>query len=120
MISNESCKINPMDRRVAPRYTSVFPVGMEFGRDIFCQSRALNISTTGMRVVVDQAIGKGVSISLTLCLDEDNLVELSGQTVWQESLGSLGTHVVGVAFNRTETRPRRQIKRWLREKGVAA
>jgi len=93
---------------------------MEFGRDVFCKSRALNISSTGMRVVVDHAIGRGVKLSLTLCLDEDNLIELSGETVWQESLGSLGTHVVGVSFSRSDVKPRSQIEHWLRSKGVAA
>ena len=116
----DSATINPLDRRVAPRFNSVFPVGMEFAGQRFCQSKAINVSVTGMKVVVDQSVGKGVPINLTLCLDEDNLVELQGTTVWQEQLGTMGTHIVGLHFADGQAPSRKDLRAWLRTKGVAA
>lgn len=121
MNSEEDCAtINPLDRRVAPRLTSVFPVGMEFAGHRFCQSRAINVSTTGLKIVVDQSLGQGVPVNLTLCLDEENLVELKGTTVWQERLGTMGTHIVGLHFTEGQAPSRKNLRAWLRKKGVAA
>ena len=112
--------LNPLNRRVAPRLRSVFPVGMETRGGLFSQSRAINVSMSGLKVVVDQALGLGVSLDLTLCLDEDNLVELKATTVWQERLGTLGTHIVGLHFDEEQVRSRKDLQSWLRDREVAA
>lgn len=113
--------INPDNRRVAPRYSNVFPIGVEHnGGKAFCQSRSINISCTGLRMVTDQPLCKGSNITLTLCLDEDVVVEVQGQTVWQECLGSMGTHVVGVEFRPFQGEAEDKINHWLRSRGQAA
>lgn len=111
---------NPWERRVAPRFRREFTVGLEFTSNQFCESRSINVSATGLRLVVDQALGTDRPVQLTLCLDEDNVVEVDGRTVWQERLGSLGTHVIGVAFNGDDTGPQHRIRDWLESKGFAA
>lgn len=112
--------LNPLNRRVAPRLNSVFPVGVEMGGGRFCQSRAINLSSSGLKLVLDQSLGRGVPVALTLCLDENNLVEIKGTTVWQERLGSMGTHIVGLHFDEDQLESQRDLQLWLRDKGVAA
>lgn len=111
---------NPWNRRVAPRYRSVFPVGLEFGFASICECKALNISTSGIRVVLSQAPAIQEEFQLTLCLDEDNLVELKGKAVWKEELGSFGTHVMGLTFAPGQYVPRGKIQDWLNKQGCAA
>lgn len=111
--------INPYNRRIAPRYSNVFPIGVELGQQ-FCQSRSINISSTGLRMVVDHPLGEGRRLNLTLCLDEDYVVEIEGHTVWQQCLGSLGTHVVGVEFRPFQAEAEEMIGCWLRSRGQAA
>jgi len=114
--------ISPFNRRVAPRYSNNFPIGIELNGSTgeFCQSRSLNISNTGLRMVVDQALGEGRRLSLTLCLDDDFLVEVEGHTVWQECLGTMGTHVIGVEFRPNQIEAEDRIDCWLRSRGQAA
>lgn len=115
------CLINPFNRRVAPRYSNVFPIGIELNAgQSFCQSRSINISSTGLRLVVDQPLGEGRRVNMTLCLDEDYVVEIEGHTVWQECLGSMGTHVVGVEFRPFQPQAEDSIGCWLRSRGQAA
>ena len=83
MDSDDISANNLFDRRVAPRYKSEFQVGLEVGFNEFCQCRSINISTTGIRLVANRAIGMGTRTSLTLCLVEDTLVELEGESVWE-------------------------------------
>ena len=111
---------NYSNRRTAPRFQKQFLVGLEDGKRNFCQSRTLNVSASGLRLVVNQSVGKGVPLHLTLCLDEENLVELEGVTVWQERLGNMGTHVVGLAFKSDQPEPTRKLVSWLRNNGHAA
>lgn len=117
--------ISPLNRRVAPRMNKPFLIGVQLSSRHFCQSRALNISSTGLRMVVPQPVGEGTRLRLTLCLDENHVVEIEGQAVWQESLGSLDTHVVGFEFqsghgDRAAQTALNGVEAWLREKGVAA
>ena len=111
---------NYSNRRIAPRFKKEFMVGLEDANANFCQSRTLNVSASGLRLVVNQSLGEGVPLHLTLCLDEDNLVELEGVTVWQQSLGTLGTHVVGLAFKPGQSGPTDKLVRWLSRHGTAA
>ena len=111
---------NYSNRRTAPRYRKQFLVGLQDDKDNFCESRTLNVSASGLRLVVNQSVGEGVPLHLTLCLDENNLVELEGVTVWQESLGNMGTHVVGLAFKSGQPGQTDKLVRWLSENGAAA
>lgn len=119
-MSKEAISRNPLNRRIAPRFRTVFPVGVEYGNKAFTQSKALNLSTSGVRLVVDHAPGNGSVYELTLCLDEDHLVEVKGTAVWEERLGSFGTHVVGLTFAPGQYASRALIKDWLAKQGVAA
>jgi hypothetical protein len=111
---------NYSNRRTATRFKKEFLVGLQDSNENFCQSRTLNVSASGLRLVVNQAVGEGVPLHLTLCLDEDNLVELEGVTVWQERLGNMGTHIVGLAFKSGQPEPTRKLVRWLSHNGAAA
>lgn len=111
---------NYSNRRAAPRFKKEFLVGLEDSRQNFCHSRSLNVSASGLRLVVNQAVGEGVPLHVTLCLDENNLVEFDGVTVWQEKLGTMGTHVVGLAFKAGQPEPTRRLVSWLRNNGAAA
>lgn len=111
--------ISPNNRRVAPRYSNVFPIGVELNGG-FCQTRSINISCTGLRMVTDQALGEGCKLSLTLCLDADTMIEVEGHTVWQQCLGNMGTHVVGVEFRPYQIEAEDRINGWLRSRGQAA
>ena len=117
---NSDDSLNPWERRIAPRYRRELVVGMEFSSSHFCQSHSINISATGLRLVVDQPLGCKRPVHLTLCLDEENVIEIDAKTVWQERLGSLGTHIVGVAFDQQDEAPQRRIRSWLKAQGYAA
>lgn len=106
---------NFANRRSAPRYRKEILVGLQDRENNFCQSRSLNVSASGLRLVVNQPLGTGTPLYLTLCLDEEHLVELEGVTVWQEKLGSMGTHVVGLAFTSGQSGPTGKLARWLNE-----
>jgi hypothetical protein len=120
MDSDDISPSNLFDRRIATRYKQVFPVGLEVGFKEFCKCRSINVSSTGIRLVVDRALGSGTPTNLTLCLDEENLVELQGETVWQQSLGSMGTHVIGFAFHPGQTESEKKLAQWLEAHGTAA
>ena len=120
MDSDDISPNNLFDRRIAPRYRQVFPVGLEVGFKEFCQCRSINVSSTGIRLVVDRALGSGTPTNLTLCLDEEHLVELRGETVWQQSMGSMGTHVIGLAFEPGQDESEKKLAAWLAKHGTAA
>lgn len=111
---------NFANRRTAPRFKKEFLVGLQDHQQNFCHSRSLNISASGLRLVVNQPLAEGTSLHLTLCLDEDNLVEMEGTTVWQERLGSMGTHIVGLAFKPGQPEPTKKLVNWLSRYGNAA
>ena len=108
------------NRRVAPRFGSDFPVGLEYGYNAFCQGQALNLSTSGLRLKVDQEAALQSELKLTLCLDQDNLVELTATPVWKERVGSLGTYLIGLTFGPDQNESRTKIQTWLRKQGCAA
>ena len=111
---------NFANRRTAPRFKKELLVGLQDNQQNFCHSRSLNISASGLRLVVNQSLGEGTPLHLTVCLDEDNLVELQGTTVWQERLGSMGTHVVGLAFEPDQPESTKKLVDWLSSHGNAA
>lgn len=71
-------------------------------------------------MVLDHEPVPGDRYELTLCLDEDNLVEVTGTAVWQEKLGTLGTHVVGLTFAPGQYASRSRILDWLKKRGVGS
>lgn len=109
--------ISPLNRRIAPRYTNVFPIGV---RERGTGGRSINISSTGLRMVCDQPLPEGGRVHLTLSLEDGYQVEVQGHAVWQQCLGNLGTHVVGVEFAPDQQQAQDDISRWLRSRGQAA
>lgn len=86
------------NRRRQQRYASEFIVGVEFGQHDFCQSRAVDVSSTGLRLVSPHPLTQGATLNLTLCLDFSNVIELSGRAVWSQEAGNSGDVLVGIAF----------------------
>ena len=73
------------------------------------RSRTLNLSCTGARLWVDSALPDNERVQLTLDLPNRCQVEARGRTVWQQSLGAMGSHIVGVRFEG----PVGAIEQWL-------
>lgn len=86
------------NRRIAPRLKKTVAVGVRHHQESF-RSHTINISATGVRLVLDSPLTEPQELELHLQLREDASVSLKGRTVWQHPIGSMGVHVVGVEFS---------------------
>ena len=113
--------LNHYNRRTATRLAEVIPLVLNTSRDTVESGRAINISSSGMRLVVHGALAKDEEVTLYFHLqgESSEVLKVGGRTVWQERLGSFDTHVVGVAFH-DEKSPRRRISHWIKRRGNAA
>lgn len=113
--------LNHYNRRTAPRLTEVIPLVLNTSRNTVESGRAINISSSGMRLVVHGALAHDEEVTLYFHLrgESSEVLEVCGRAVWQEKLGSFGTHVVGLAFH-DDKEPRGRISRWMKHRGTAA
>ncbi|HIB66675.1 MAG TPA: PilZ domain-containing protein [Phycisphaerales bacterium] len=114
-------KLNHYNRRIAPRLAEVIPLVLHTDRNMVESGRAINISSSGMRLVVQGGLAENEEVTLYFHLrgESSEVLQVGGRAVWQEKLGSFGTHVVGLAFHE-EKEPRGRISRWLKRQGSAA
>ena len=102
------------NRRVAPRLKKDIEVEVRG----LGQTRSINISQTGLRLISNQALPEGLHLEFDLRLDQETTVEFQGRAVWQEPLG--GVHVVGVHFEPNQQLSTPHLISWLRYHGLAA
>ena len=101
---------NGFNRRVSRRVRTQLNVALISADGPVGKSRTLNLSSTGVRLWVEYGVDQNQELQLRLDLPNKDAVEARGTAVWQQSLGSFGSHIVGVAFNR----PVPAIENWLR------
>ena len=111
--------ISIIERRKSSRHDLEFPVGLEFGSKEFVQSQSLDISATGLGLILEDEVGENREVQLTLCLDRDNVVEISGTTVRQRDLSTQQT-LVGIDFSAKDQESLDKIASWLWKRGLAA
>lgn len=108
------------NRRIAPRLRKVLMVevrdqsGKSFG------THAINISQTGLRIVTDKPLVQDQNLHLDLEIEQGSKLDFEGRMVWQRPIGSMGVHVVGLAFEPNQQLSTPHLVEWLKEQGVAA
>ncbi len=105
------------NRRIAPRLAKVFPVAVVTEGEQTIESRALNVSSTGLRLVSDTPSRSDQEVLLHLSFAEQK-VELKGRPVWHRRVGR--SHVIGVSFHPGQGDAETRLITWLREQGMAA
>lgn len=108
------------NRRIAPRLRKTVMVGVRDQEGTSFQTHAINVSQTGIRIVTDNPIAEGANFELDLTLENNDRVNFRGRTVWQRPIGSMGVHVVGLAFEPNQQLSTPQLVSWLKSHGVAA
>lgn len=105
---------NNYNRRIGVRLKKTLPITLDTSYTERESARTLNISKTGMRIVVRGALCKDepVTIRLNLGNNQDRSLKIDGRVVWQEKLGAMNTHIVGLTFAEARN-ARYQICRWI-------
>ena len=85
-------KLNHYNRRIAPRLAEVIPLVLHTDRNMVESGRAINISSSGMRLVVQGGLAENEEVTLYFHLrgESSEVLQVGGRAVWQEKLGSFG------------------------------
>lgn len=108
------------NRRIAPRLRKTVMIGVRDHAGKAFETHAINISQSGVRLVADSPLAEGENVDLNLNLENGDSINFKGRTVWQRPIGSMGVHVVGLAFDPNQQLSTPHLVSWLKSQGVAA
>jgi CheY-like chemotaxis protein len=101
----------PSERRRKPRVPAAAPASIAFADVENASANLINLSEDGVAIRSSRAISPRCKVYFQFSLPEQvSVVKLSGEVVWQDSMGK-----VGLRFSRVPQASRALLDSWLRE-----